>query len=164
MRTQTPHPPYRERGTPASPFPERPFLISAVDLVADREEVVGLWNASQTQYVPLSLAAAFIFHHTRRGDETALTGNEYAAALDIAATVLSCLVPVYALNEQGERIAVPVNLSRQRFRNGATQLLRADGTIVASMSIVRSDVLHAILTIERDEVDISYQAPRRLQI
>ncbi len=125
---------------------------------------MGLWNASQTQYVPLSLAAAFIFHQTRRGDEAALTGNEYAGAQDIAAAVLSCLIPIYALNEQGERFAVPIDLSRQKFRGGATQLLHVDGAIVASMSIVRNDALQALLTIERGDVEIPYLAPRRPQL
>jgi hypothetical protein len=134
-----------------------------VDLVADREIVVGLWNASQAQYVPLSLAASFVFHQTRRGDEAALTGNEYAGALDIAATVLSCLVPIYTVNGQEERIAVSVDLSSQKFRGGATQLLRTDRTIVASMSIVRDDVLHALLSFERTGVEIAYLAPRRPQ-
>ena len=134
-----------------------------VDLVADREEVVDLWNGRQTQRVQLSLAAAYVFHQTRRGDESALTGNEYATALDIAAAVLSCLVPIYTVNQLGEWIAVSVDLTRQKFRGGATQLLRADGAIVESMSIVRSDVRHALLAIERGGVEITYLAPRLAQ-
>ena len=134
-----------------------------VDLVADREEVVGLWNGRQAPRVQLSLAAAYVFHQTRRGDEAAFTGNEYAAALDIAAAALSCLIPIYTVNQLGEWIAVHIDLTRQKFRGGATQLLRADGAIVESMSIVRNDARHALAALERGGVEISYVAPRRAQ-
>ena len=134
-----------------------------VDLVADREEVVGLWNGRQAPRVQLSLAAAYVFHQTRRGDEAAFTGNEYAAALDTAAAALSCLIPIYTVNQLGEWIAVHIDLTRQKFRGGATQLLRADGAIVESMSIVRNDARHALVALERGGVEITYAAPRRAQ-
>jgi hypothetical protein len=56
-----------------------------VDLRADGTRVAQLWNASQASRVPLSVAAAFTFHQTRRDVEKALSRNEYAVALDIAA-------------------------------------------------------------------------------
>jgi hypothetical protein len=134
-----------------------------VDLAADREAVAGVWNASQAQYVQLSLAAAFVFHQTRRGNEAELTGHEYTGALDIAAAVLACLIPIYTVNAQAKRTVVPIDLSLQKFRGGATQLERADGAIVAPMSILRDDAPHALQAVARAGFEIAYLAPRRAQ-
>ena len=119
---------------------------------------------SQAPFVRLSLAAAFVFHKTRRGNEAALTGMEYVRALDVAATVLACLIPIYTMNEQGKWTAVIIDLSLHEFRGGAIQLLRsADGATLAPMTIVRDDVGQALQDIARAGFEIAYQAPRRPQ-
>jgi hypothetical protein len=148
---------------PATRPAAEPFAFSLVNLGADREEVEGVWKDSRAQFVRLSLAAAFVFHRTRRGDEVALTGNEYAGALDIAAAVLACLIPIYTVNGQGTWTAVIVDLSLHKFRGGATRLQRADGAVVAPISIVRDDAGHALQEVARAGIEIAYLAPRHPQ-
>ena len=130
-----------------------------VDLRKDSAEVAQLWGATQDLRVPLSMAAAFTFHQTRRNEQKLLSPDEYANALNIAAAALSCLIPIYTQDGRGEPIPVPVNLARQKFSGGATLLLAADGAVVAALSTVRDDVLPALITIERYGVE--YLAPRR---
>jgi hypothetical protein len=54
---------------------------------------------------------------------------------------------------------VRIDLARQRFRGGAAEVRCADGAIFAPLAIVRSDVLPALLTIERSGIE--FVAPRR---
>jgi len=125
-----------------------------VDLRADGTRVAQLWNGSQASRVPLSVAAAFTFHQTRRDVEKALSRNEYAVALDIAAAALACLVPIYTPDGRAA-----IDLARHRFSGGATEVLGVDGTVLAPLSVVRGDVLPALMTIGRS--GIQYVAPRR---
>jgi len=130
-----------------------------VDLREDRARVAHLWNGSQGRDVPLALAAAFTFHRTRRGGEERLSPHDYAGALDIAAAALSRLIPIYTLDRRGERVAAAVDLARQRFRGGAAEILRADGTIVAPLDVARGDLPPALTRLERARID--YLAPER---
>lgn len=130
-----------------------------VDLRADRARVARLWNASRESRVALSVAAAFTFYRTHRNGEALLSGNEYAGALDIAAAALACLLPIYTLDGRGRHVPVRIDLARQKFRRGATEVHCADGGIIAPLAIVRGDVLAALVTIERSGVE--YLAPRR---
>lgn len=132
-----------------------------VDLRQDRARVAELWNGSLTSHVPLTVAAAFAFHYTRRGKESLLSNDEYAGALDIAAAALACLVPIYTLDGSGEAVPVRIDLARQRFGGGATEVHGTDGSILAPLAIVRSDVLPALLQIERSGIE--YVAPRGLE-
>lgn len=131
-----------------------------VDLRADGARVAQLWNGSRASRVPLCVAAAFTFHQTRRDNVDLLSGNEYAVALDIAAAALACLAAIYTLDRRGEQVPVRVDLARQRFGGGATAVRCADGSILAPLAIVRSDVLPALLKIERSGIE--YVAPRRM--
>jgi hypothetical protein len=126
-----------------------------VDLRADGARVAQLWNGSQASRVPLSVAAAFTYHQTRRDREQRLSRIEYANALDIAAAALSCLVCIYT---QEGRAAI--SLARHRFRGGAAEAQGIDGAILAPLSVVRNEVLPALLKIERSGIE--YLAPRRL--
>lgn len=147
---------------PAPHTPPEPIVFSMVDLEADREKIECMWLNSQSQFVRLSLAAAFVFHKTRRGKEQALTGIEYAGALDIAATVLACLIPVYTVDEDGRWTAVIIDLSLHEFCDGASQLQRsADGASLAPMSVVRDDVGQALQEVARAGFEIAYRAPPR---
>lgn len=129
-----------------------------VDLREDRARVGELWSGSLGSRVPLAVAAAFAFHHTRRGDEEVLSPHEYAGALDIAATALACLAPIYTLDGRGEPVAVCLDLAQQRFGAGASEVHCADGSILAPLAIERSEVLPALVKIER--AGIEYVAPR----
>jgi len=131
-----------------------------VDLQSDSAKIEQMWRGSQERCVPLSVAAAFTFHQTRRSNEVRLSPNDYARALDIAAAALSCIVPIYTLDERGERIPVCMNLARQRFCGGATRIQCLDGAVFAPLAIVRSDVPPVLPAIQRAEID--YVAPQRL--
>jgi hypothetical protein len=128
-----------------------------VDLRKDRARIAELWSGSLTSRVALPVAAAFAFHHTRRGGEEVLSPHEYAGALDIAATAFACLVPIYRLDGRGEPVAVRIDLARQRFRAGAAEVHCADGSILAPLAIERNAVLPALVKIER--AGIEYLAP-----
>lgn len=128
-----------------------------VDLQRDCAQVELTWRSSQDLYVPLSMAAAFTFHQTRRNKESLLSPKEYAGALDIAAAALSCLIPIYTPDERGGRVPVPIDLARQRFCDGATKVQGIDGAVFAPLAIVRNDVLPALIAIDRTA--IQYVAP-----
>jgi hypothetical protein len=130
-----------------------------LDLRNDREQVAQVWNGSQAPLLPLSVAAAFTFHETRRSEEVQLSWHEYAYALDIAAAALACLIRIYTTDGQGERIPVSIDLAKQRFCGGATRIRCSDGAIVTPLSIARGDVLPALIAIERSGIE--YLAPRR---
>ena len=148
--------------TPVLRTPPEPVVFSMVDLDADREKVECMWLNTQGQFVKLSLAAAFVFHKTRRGNEQALTGIEYEGALNIAATVLACLIPVYTMDEKGQWTPVIIDLSLHEFRGGAIQLLRsADGAALSPMSVVRDDVGKALQEVASAGFEIAYRAPPR---
>jgi len=119
-----------------------------------------MWRNSHALYAPLSVAAALAFHQTRRSNEELLPPNDYAKALDIAAAALSCMVPIYTLDERGERIPICVNLARQRFCGGASRIQCLDGGVFAPLAIVRGDVPPVLLAIQRAEID--YVAPQRV--
>jgi len=129
-----------------------------VDLRSDRARVAQLWNGGQESRVPLAVAAAFTFHQARRKGVPLLSMNEYAGALDIAAAALACLLPIYTLDGRGQPVQVRIDLARQKFRGGATEVQCADGAILAPLAIVRGDVAAALTTIERSGIE--FEAPR----
>jgi hypothetical protein len=124
-----------------------------VDLREDSARVARLWDGSEASRVPLAVAAALTFHRTRRNGEDRLSHLEYANALDIAAAALSRLVPIYAADGRAA-----IDLARQRFSGGASEVLGAGGAVVAPLTIARRDVLDALTTIERSGIE--YVAPR----
>lgn len=132
-----------------------------VDLRKDRELVAEIWNGAQESCVPLAVAAAFTFHQTRHGGDELLSPGEYANALDIAAAALSRLAPIYTLDGSGGQVAVAIDLARERFCGGAAAVQCADGAKLAPLAIARSDVIPALVAIERSGIE--YLAPRRLQ-
>lgn len=136
------------------------FFPAMVDLRQDCAQVAQTWSGSQESLVPLAVAAAFTFHQTRRNDDELLSPHEYAYALDIAAAALACLIPIYTTDGGGERVPVSIDLAKQRFCGGATRVQGVDGAIFTPLAIVRSDVLPALIAIERSGIE--YVAPRRV--
>ena len=130
-----------------------------VDLRRECEQVEEIWTRSQTSWVPLAVAAAFTFHQTRRDLAKVLFPEEYANALDIAAAALSRLIAIYTPDGRGVPVPVPINLASQKFRDGATKVQCADGTLLSPLDIVRRDLLPALVAIERANID--YVAPAR---
>ena len=130
-----------------------------VDLRKDSVQVAELWGGSQDHNLPLSMAAAFTFHQTRRDGVGLLSPDEYSNALDIAAAALACLIPIYTHDGNEGQIPVSINLAQQKFCGGATMVRSVDGSVITSLSIMRADVLAALIAIER--YGIEYLAPRR---
>ncbi len=120
--------------------------------------VSGPAASSKGAFLPLPAAAALTFYRTCRRREDPLSRLEYDGALDIAAAALSRLVPIYTLDAGGTPVAVNVDLARQRFHGGAREVLRADGTVLSPLGMVRSDLPRALATIGR--VRVEYLAPR----
>jgi hypothetical protein len=135
-----------------------PTACAVVDLCLDRALVEETWRNSQADCTPLAVAAAFTFHQTRRTGETLLSPQEYANALDIAAAALSCLLPIHTPDGLGAQVPVSIDLARQRFCGGATRVQCVDGTVLAPLAVIRSDVLPALIAIERSMIE--YLAPR----
>jgi len=131
-----------------------------IDLRRDCERIEQAWAGSRTSWLPLSMAAAFTFHQTRRDVANLLTQDEYASALDIAAAALSRIIPIYTPDGRGVPVPVAANLASQKFCGGATRLQCADGPVVAPLSVVRIDVLPALVAIDRSRID--YVAPARV--
>ena len=131
-----------------------------VDLRQECEQVEEIWTRGQESWVPLSVAAAFTFHQTRRKVANLLFPDEYANALDLAAAALSCVIPIYTPGGSGLPVPVPINLASQKFRGGATKLQCADGTVLSPLDVVRGDLLPALIAIERAGIEYNV-APTR---
>jgi hypothetical protein len=95
--------------------------------------------------VPLSVAAAAAFHAVHHSTKAIRNFRDYNDALEIAATALARLIPVYTVEDARKgRKAVPIDLTSDSFTRGATRLRRRDGTSVSEMSVLASD-LHTAL-------------------
>ena len=96
-------------------------------------------------YLALSVAAAEAFHAVHHSTKTIKNRRDYDDALNIAATALSRLIPVYVVeNPRRGRQAVRIDLTSDAFTRGATRLTRRDGSFVSEMSVLASD-LHSAL-------------------
>lgn len=121
-----------------------------VDLAAQREDVRRAWDASQDEYVALRTAAGMAFHQIYEGAMTCVSSDDYEDGLDIVAAALSCLAPIYA--DAGVRMqptALTIDLSRQRFRKGATELTGRNGAVLGQLLVTRSSVSFAIPVLRR---------------
>jgi hypothetical protein len=108
-------------------------------------------------YVPLAVAAALTFHQAQGGTKAIVTRQDYEDALSIAAAALSRLVRIYTLKDPREgRVAVSVDLLKQRFVRGATELRSRDGSAVRELSIQRTDLESAIALIKRAGLPFSF--------
>lgn len=160
LHTRLPLPPKAYAGSRPRPSGRGRFFYCARALYEDRALAAQIWDGMEGECVSLRAAAAFVYHYTRRAGEEAHTPAEYASALDIAGAALSRLAPVYAPDAGGRRVAVAVNLARQRFFGGAAALRGDDGSILAPIEMVRGDVVPALRAIER--TGIAYVPPRFL--
>jgi hypothetical protein len=67
-------------------------------------------------------------------------------------------LPIHTPDGRGAQVPVSINLARQRFCEGATRVQCVDGTVLAPLAVIRSDVLPALVAIERSTIE--YVAPR----
>lgn len=112
------------------------------------------WDASQDAYVELRTAAGVVFSQVYEGGRAEATSDDYERALDVIAAALSRLVTVYA-GQSGAKppVALTVDLTWQRFRNGATQLAGLNGVVLDDLLVARSSVFPAIPAIRRANLE-----------
>jgi len=124
-----------------------------VDLQAElarTEELSSRTRGIADAHMSLAVAAALTFHQVHGNTKAIVTRQDYDDALNISASALSRLVAVYTRRDAREgRVAVAVDLTRQRFVRGATQLRSADGTTIGELSLKQTDVVSAISLIKR---------------
>lgn len=152
---------FAESGGRSIPLPAEDQQRLSIEVERLRTEQ--LWRAILGEHVPMSVAAATTFHQVHGTTKAIVTRKDYDDALNIAASALSTLVPVYALDGPRSRREVMINLVTQRFALGATQLRSSDGNVVDGLSVQRSDLLFALSIIRRAGLPFSFAllAPER---
>lgn len=121
-----------------------------VSLDIERARVEGMLKHAQGGFVELALAAAAAFHQANPKSQKRIARSDYEGALNIAASAISRLVPVYSSeNHRREQVTVSVDITRARFANGAKELRSLEGWSVARLSIRRSDLPSALPLIGR---------------
>jgi DNA-directed RNA polymerase subunit K/omega len=120
------------------------------NLEAERLRIEELWHDIKDHYAALAVAAARTFHQAQQARTVLVDPDDYHAALDLAATALSRLIPIYGMGVDGMRVKVaPIDLRTQRFARGATEIRSADGNSIENLSVLRSDAVSAIPFIVR---------------
>ena len=134
-----------------------------LSLEVERLRTQKLWRAMLGEHIPMSVAAATTFHQVHGNTRAIVSRRDYDDALNIAASALSSLVPVYTADAGHRRVEVAINLVRQRFALGATQLRSADGKVVDNLSVQRADLLFALTIVKRAGLPFSFAllAPER---
>ena len=108
-------------------------------------------------FIPLAVAAAITFHQVQGNARAIVSRQDYDDALGIAAAALSRLVSIYTtLDPREGRVAVPVDLTKQHFVHGATELRSADGSSMRDLSVQRGEMLSAISLIKRAGLPFSF--------
>lgn len=121
-----------------------------VSLDIELARVDGMLKHAQGEFVDLALAAAAAFHQANSKSRERITRGDYDDALNVAATAISRLIPVYSSeNPRREPVTVPVDITRERFATGATELRSGDGCSVTRLSVRRSDLPSALPLIRR---------------
>ena len=116
-----------------------------VNLRNERLHAEQLWRGSLDGHVPLAVAAAMAFHRVCGSTRTIVTRQDYDDALNIAATALSRLIPIYCLEDpRAGRAALAIDLIYESFIKGATRLRVRDGSMRAGLTVLRSDLIGAV--------------------
>jgi hypothetical protein len=121
-----------------------------VDLEAKRLQIEQSWRGMHDNYVGMPVAAAKIFHEIRGSAALFVSQDEYEDALNIAASALSRLMPVYGLGAGGLKVELaPIDLRTERFAHGATQVRCGDGSLIENLYVQRSHAASAIPLVVR---------------
>lgn len=141
-------------GSETSKPDERALNLEAMRMAAD-----DLWRARQSMHVPLAVAAAITFHQVH-GNTKAIAGRtDYDDALNIAASAISRLIPVYELSDPREgRKPLAIDLVKARFVRGATELRSLDGQAIRGLTVLRSEFASALSLIKRTGLPYSFAA------
>jgi hypothetical protein len=102
-------------------------------------------------FVTLAIAAAMAFREAQGASPRFLASfPDREDALNIAASALSRLLPVYVIDEATHaRVATKVDVANGKFLHGASEFRRSDGTLVTSMSVKRDDLASVLPLIRR---------------
>jgi len=105
------------------------------------------------EYVALAAAAAIVYNVVHRMVENDLPRRDYDEALNRAAAALSRIAPVYAWEDSWRgQVELPLDLTRQRFSNGATEVHGNDGQRFSGLLVRRADMLAALPLIQRSRL------------
>ncbi|MGE5639586.1 MAG: hypothetical protein ACM30H_05780 [Clostridia bacterium] len=128
-----------------------------LELEAERRRAEAAWKGGASEYVALPVAAAIAFHQAHHATRTIVSRHDYDEALNMAASALSRLIPIYRLAGPAlGREVVAVDLVRQRFARGATRLRSADGSETSDeLSVMRGNLQLALDEIRRVGVPFS---------
>jgi hypothetical protein len=128
-----------------------------ISLEVERLRAHASWRANVAEYVSLPTAAAVAFHQTDGNSKATVGFEDYDKALNIAAAALSRLIPLFtAKNAREARVAITVDLLRQRFTLAATRLIDNDGTNFTDLWVRRSDLMSALSLIRRVGLPFSF--------
>lgn len=121
-----------------------------LSLKVERLRVEASWRSDAGEFVPLAVAAALAFHEAQSDTNASVDADDYNRALDIAASALSRLLPLFTVRDPREGpVAITVDLTRERFARGAMALRSVDGTAIAELSVRRVDLEGALALVKR---------------
>ena len=102
-------------------------------------------------FVTLAIAAAMAFREAQGASPQSIASfPDREDALNIAASALSRLLPVYVIDEATHvPVATKLDVANGRFLNGAREFRRSDGTLVTSISVKRDELASALSLIRR---------------
>jgi hypothetical protein len=131
-----------------------------VDLDRERQRTDDLFQSMMFAHVPLAVAAAITFHQVHGNTRAIVTRQDYDDALNIAAAALSRLIAIYAMgDDHAGRVAISIDLTRQHFARGATELRNTDGSRRGELSLLRGELLSAISLIRRAGLPFAFALP-----
>ena len=126
-----------------------------VSLEAAGTRASELLSGLESGFVPLSVAAAVAFHQAHGGRQAMVTRQDYDDALNIAAAALSRLIPIYEVKEaKVGLVPVAIDLTRQRFARGATEMRVREQSIARELSIRFADLQAAVTLIKSADLPL----------
>lgn len=133
-------------------MPDEMVSLEAAGMQAN-ELVRGL----EGSFVPLALAAAITFHQAHGNSNAIVSREDYDDALNIAAAALSRLIPLYELKDpKVGRERLLIDLTRQRFARGATQVRIKEVPVAGELSIRFADLRTAVALIRSAGLPFSF--------
>jgi len=128
-----------------------------VDLDAELRRINGMWQELDLSCIPLAFASAMAFHQVYGSGRGVVSRRDYDDALNLTAVALSRLIAVYTTSDPiAGRVPVQIDLRKQHFACGATELRSADGSVVRELSLNRGELLSAVSLIKRAGLPFSF--------
>ena len=130
-----------------------------VDLEVEMARTSAMLKTLENRFVPLAVAAAIAFHKARGNTRAIVDRHDYDEALNIAAAALSRLLTIYELEDpQRGRMPRLVDLTRERFARGATEVMHDGRTVARELSVRFGDLQSAVTAIKRAGVPFGLAA------